>query len=420
MTGYIDLLRRNPDYTRMWLAQAVSLLGDWFSTIALSALVVRYSSGSGIAVSGLLLARFLPPLLIGPFAGVLVDRFNRKRLMIASDLIRALVVLMFFLVRDPDHLWLIYALTIIQFVCGAVFEPARSALLPSLVAPEYLVKANILGSITWSVMLAAGAAIGGLVAAAFGATTALLVDAMTFLISALLIVSIRYSEKHDSSRQQPTDGDSRLGFRDGLRYIAQHPATAAVLLVKLGGSIGSIDTLMVIYATRLFVVGDEGTGSLGILYSAFGIGAVIGPIVLNRFNNGTVPTMRRLISIGYVWITLGWLLLGGAPTLLAATVAVLVKAMGSSIYWTYSSVILQKTVPNHYLGRVFALDLAGFQLSTVVSVLVTGWLIEHIDTTNVPGIALGTGLVSLIPLVLWTLAVPWIARKDVAAVASES
>jgi MFS family permease len=420
MTGYIDLLRRNPDYTRMWLAQAVSLLGDWFSTIALSALVVQYSSGSGIAVSGLLLARFLPPLLIGPFAGVLVDRFNRKRLMIASDLIRALVVLMFFLVRDPDHLWLIYALTVIQFVCGAVFEPARSALLPSLVTPEYLVKANILGSITWSVMLAAGAAIGGLVAAAFGATTALLVDAMTFLVSALLIVSIRYSEKHDSTRQQPTEGDSQLGFRDGLRYIAQHPATAAVLLVKLGGSIGSVDTLMVIYATRLFVVGDEGTGSLGILYSAFGIGAVIGPIVLNRFNNGTVPTMRRLISIGYVWITLGWLLLGGAPTLLAATVAVLVKAMGSSIYWTYSSVILQKTVPNNYLGRVFAIDLAGFQLSTVVSVLVTGWLVEHMATANVPGIAIGTGLVSLIPLVLWTLAVPWIARKDMAAAASES
>src|SRR5512144_2655259 len=102
MSGYIRLLRNNPDYARLWIAQAVSLLGDWFSTIALSTLVVSYAGeqNAGLAVSGLLLARFLPPLLVGPYAGVLVDRLNRKWLMIFSDVLRTIIVLMFLLARS--------------------------------------------------------------------------------------------------------------------------------------------------------------------------------------------------------------------------------------------------------------------------------------------------------------------------------
>src|SRR4051812_20745844 len=111
MLGYIRLLRDNPGYTRLWIAQAVSLLGDWFSTIALSSLVAHYSKGSGIAISLLLLARFLPPLIFGPYAGVLVDRLNRKWLLIFSDALRVLIVLSFLLVNGEDKLWLIYLLT---------------------------------------------------------------------------------------------------------------------------------------------------------------------------------------------------------------------------------------------------------------------------------------------------------------------
>src|SRR5215475_4962809 len=108
MTAYIKLLRTSPNYLRLWVAQAVSLLGDWFSTIALSTLVARYSNGSGVAVSGLLLARFVPPMLVGPFAGVLIDRMNRKHLLIFSDALRTVIVLMFLLATSPDRLWLIY------------------------------------------------------------------------------------------------------------------------------------------------------------------------------------------------------------------------------------------------------------------------------------------------------------------------
>src|SRR5215471_4482848 len=105
MRLYFTLLRNNPNYLRLWVAQAVSLLGDWFSTIALSTLVITYSNTPGVAIGLLLLCRFLPPLIIGPFAGVLVDRFNRKNLMVFSDLLRTIIVLMFLLVTSPDRLW---------------------------------------------------------------------------------------------------------------------------------------------------------------------------------------------------------------------------------------------------------------------------------------------------------------------------
>ncbi|MEP7287636.1 MAG: MFS transporter [Chloroflexota bacterium] len=443
MNEYYQLLRKNPGYLRLWMAQAVSLLGDWFTTIALSTLVVRYSNGSGLAVSGLLLARFVPPFLVGPFAGVLVDRLNRKHLLIFSDVVRTFVALTFLLAKGPGQLWLIYALTIIQFSLSALFEPCRSALIPSLVGQEDLVPANTLGSVTWSVMLAAGAAIGGIVTAVLGTPTALIIDAATFACSALLIVTITPRAVAAASHTLPIHdanglplrlGDGR-GFIDGLRYVAQHPATAAVMLVKAGGNIGNFDLLLVIYSTQMFVIGENGTGSLGILYAAFGAGAVLGPVVLNRFNDNSVRRMRRLIIVGYVWVASGWLLFGLAPTLLLAILAVLVKAAGSSIYWTYSSVILQKIVPDDFLGRVFALDQAGFQLAVSFSALITGWLIDRVGhaggiqistamgllqtgtlnyqagSAEVRAIVLGTALISVIPLALWTVALPWMERQ---------
>lgn len=409
MTAYLALLRNNPGYTRLWLAQAISLAGDWFNRIALFALVSQYSGGSGVAVSLLILAQFLPPLLVGPYAGVLVDRLNRKHLMIASDVLRAVTVVGYLFAQNAQTLWVIYLLTVIQFILSAVFEPARSAIMPSLVDQDSLVRANTLGSVTWSVMLAAGAAIGGVTASIFGTNTALIIDAFSFILSALIVASIASSGRpqQNSQTHQKTSG-----FRDGLRYVRSHPSTAAVLLVKLGGSVGSIDALLVIYATHIFVLGQDGTGSLGILYAAFGLGAVLGPAFLNRFHRGSVYRMRRLIVVGYTLITVGWLLFGGAPSLILAAVALSVKAMGSSVYWTYSSVILQKTVPDAFLGRVFSLDMAGFQLMTVISVVITGALIDQFGQNSVRVIVFGTGVASLIPLALWAIAQPWIDRQE--------
>ncbi len=443
MRQYRQLLRENPGYSRLWMAQVVSLLGDWFNTIVLSALVARYSDGSGLAVSIFLMARFLPPLIVGPFAGVLVDRFDRQKVLVYCNVLRIFVVLGFLLATTPDTLWLIYALTIAQFSLSAFFEPAQSAITPSLVKRDDLVVANTLASITWSSMLALGAMAGGIVAAIFGPVTALVIDAVTFAVAGALIASIRVDARPESGVLiDASEDDNESGsFLDGLRYLRRNKLTAAVLMVKGGGSIGNVDLLMTIYATQLFVMGTDGQLSLGIMYSAFGLGAIAGPLLLNRINDGSIARMRRLILIGFVFAAIGWVFFGAAGSLLLASMGLAVRAMGGSANWTYSSVIIQKSVPDRYLGRVFSLDLALFQLVTVVSTVIHGASVDllrevtvqqnflldfsgqfvqeaivftgRFGAEGVPLIVFVTALVSVIPVVVWLLLLPRMERRDV-------
>lgn len=403
MRNYAQLLRNNPDYARLWLSQVVSLLGDWFNTITLVALVTAYSPQyTGLAVSGFLLARFIPPMLISPFAGVLVDRFDRKRLLLGSNWLRAVVVVLLLLTtRGPEWLWLIYVLTALQFVLSSVFEPAQASSLPNLVREGDLLKANTLVNITWSAMLAFGAVIGGVVGELLGANVALLIDALTFVVAAVLIMPIPARRFVTEAKQVTIHVDT--SFREGLRFLKRDRPIIGTLLIKFGTSLGNVDTLMAIYATQLFVIGSGGQISLGIMYSAFGLGAIIGPLILNRFNDGSVFTMRRLVLLGFLMATIGWVALGSAWSLVIVCVALVLRAMGGSANWTYSTVMIQKQVQDAYRGRMFSLDMAFFYLATVISTLAHGGLVDALGTEHIRTIAMGTMAFSLLPLALWAI-----------------
>lgn len=424
MFATLRLLRENPEFAKLWLAQVISLTGDWFNTVVLSALVADYSDGSGLAVSIFLMARFLPPLFVIPIAGVFVDRFNRKHLLIGSTVLRAFIVPLFLLANSPDLLWLIYAVTIIQFVVSSIFEPGQSAIIPALTRSDDLVEANTLVSITWSVMLALGAVLGGVFAFVFGIEAALLADALTFLIAGYLLYLIKYDpvKGRKLAKEAGVDGfgigdgndddEEDTSFMEGLRYIRQSPQMLAALFIKFGISIGNVDTLMTIFATQIFVLGATGELSLGIMYSVFGVGAFIGPIMTNRINDGSVSRMRRLVIIGFVAIVLGWLILGVSFVFAVACLAIFVRALGGSINWTYSTIIIQKTAPDAKLGRMFAVDFAGFQIATVVSTLIHGALIDAVGPDHVRTIALWTAVVSIVPLLFWLWVLPRVEQHE--------
>lgn len=417
--NYIRLLRSNPDFTKLWAAQVVSLLGDWFNTIVISALIVVYTEGTnyqGIAVSGYLICRLIPPLLMRPYAGVLADRFDRKRLLIVSDVLRAFAVLgLLFTTQSPDLLPLIYIFTIIQFLISSIFEPARNAIMPSVLYRDELVIGNTLSSVTWSAMLAIGAIVGGIVAELFGIQAALVIDAGTFLLSAFIVMTLTVPEtpRSDIGQEERVVVDkSQRTFMDGVRYLMKNPSTAAAIFVKAGQSFTSVDTILIIYGTSVFVLGEQGTTSMAILWSAFGIGAIIGPFITNRFSDESVRILRRLIIVGYGMIVIGWVLWGLAPSLELLAIAVVIRAMGSSINWTYSSIIIQKIVPDEYLGRMFSLDFAGFELVMATSVFITGLLIDAIAVENIQSIVFGFSVVAIIPLIIWTIVVQWLERQD--------
>ena len=399
--SYFSLLKQRPQFRTLWLASLVSMMGDWFNTIASVILVNRYTD-SGVAVGALFLARALPPFVMGPLAGVIADRFSRKTILIATDLLRAFIVSGFLLVDRPERAWLIYALTIAQFVVSAFFEPARAAILPTLVKGEgELLRANTLSSATWSAMLAFGAAIGGFTAALFGANTALVIDALTFFLSALLVWRITAVPSRIASDETSSGW---LDFVDGLRYVRQHHDVGLFTLVKALGQIGSADILIAIYAERIFPgVGQEGAGALGLLFAAAGVGAILGPIIGNYATDGSVKSLQQAIGVGFMALVAGWAIFGWSPSLPIAMAGLMIRFMGGSLNWTYSSVLLQIKVPDRYLGRVFALDFGIFTLAMATAVWFTGLALDQTSLTP-RQISLILAAGSLIPVLFWSTA----------------
>src|SRR6185503_3908567 len=222
--GYGELLRKNRGFRLLWLGQVVSQMGDWFDTIAVYTIALQLT-GSSRSVALIMVARFLPSVVMGPLSGVVADRFSRRSIMIASDLMRASVVLGFLFVRRPDQMWLVYVLTVFQLDFSALFDPAKTAAIPSIVSDRELLPANAIASVTWSAMLTIGAAIGGFVAGWFGTDAAFVLDSLTFVASALLISTVHFPKRPEKPKSKLSISRA-LGITDtieGARYVKRRP-----------------------------------------------------------------------------------------------------------------------------------------------------------------------------------------------------
>ena len=232
---YLSLLRQNRNFRLLYIGQAISQLGDWFNTVAVYALLFDLT-GSATAVAWMLIVQLLPIAIVGPLAGVVVDRMNRRRIMVAADILRSSLILGLLLVRRADQIWIAYVVTACNVAATAFFEPARTATIPNGTSPDQLLPANALASATWSAMLAIGASVGGVVTAVFGRDAAFVINSASFFISAVFIVMTRYDA---TPRQRPRVESimaiSGIGdLIEGLRYIRREAHVAALLLVKTG------------------------------------------------------------------------------------------------------------------------------------------------------------------------------------------
>ncbi len=414
MKEYLDLLRRNPNFKYLWFGSIVSQFGDWFNVIAAAELITRLTD-SGVALSYLFLARFLPLFLFSPFAGVLADRFNRKYIMVLSDVLRGATVLGFLWVRDPGDIWYFYLLTVVQFSLSALFTPARGAVLANVVRPGELVAANALDSLTWSTMLALGAFLGGIVAAFFGADAAFVADSLSFLLSAVFISRIVLPDRAagEVSTDSATAGASiagRFAFLDGFRYLWHEPFILGIALAKAGGSLvwGAINVLEITYANDLFPlsgssrfgVADPGTATLGLIYVVSGLGTGIGPLLMRRRLGDSPRRLMLGVSLGFVIMTVGtgWLaLVNGLGSLLLATI---MRTLGTGTLWVFSAALLQTIVPDQYRGRVFAFEFAALTLTQSISTLAGGYMLDTVGLPmqSVMGVMAGVGLITTL---LW-------------------
>ena len=411
--GYLELLRGNRSFRMLWLGQVVSQMGDWFDTIAVYTIALTLT-GSGRAVALIMVARFLPSVVMGPLSGVVADRFSRRAIMITADLLRALVVLGFLLVRRPDQMWLVYVLTVLQLAFSAFFEPAKTAAIPSIVSDRELLAANAIASVTWSAMLTLGAASGGFVAGWFGTNAAFVLDSLSFLASAMLIASVTFPKRPARAKAKLTIAKA-LGISDTLeggRYVKHRPRVFAYLMVKpMWGMGGGILTLLAVFGEKIFPVAGKTATGIGVLFTARGIGTAVGPIVARRWAGETPKQMQIAIGIAFLIGGAFYIAFGSARNFALALLFLLIAHTGGSILWVFSTVLLQREVEDRFRGRVFAAELALLTLTMAASNYLVGELMDRFGFSP-RVVTAGVGMFFLLPGLIWFATQRWWDRKE--------
>jgi predicted MFS family arabinose efflux permease len=292
--------------------------------------------------------------------------------MIAADVSRAAVVLAFLLVDRPGRIWIVYAATVAQMSLSSFFEPARNAVTPRVVKPEHLVGANALTATTWSVMLAAGAAIGGLITALMGERAAFLLNSASYLWSAFFISRAAIppieARPHRSER----------GFVAGLREALRSPGLLPILLAKaLIGLAGGMGLVLAMWGARVYRIGATAAGGIGILFAARGIGTAIGPFIGRRWGQSHGAGARRTIAFGYLVCGTFFLAASLARSLPLVFVCLIGSGIGTAITWVFSTVVLQQETTDRVRGRVFAAEQSLMTLTMAISMIVTGRALDH-------------------------------------------
>ncbi len=411
--AYVELVRSNRDFRRLWIGEIASFLGDWLNTIALYTLV-RQLTGSPLALGAVLITKMLPFALASPIAGLLADRYNRRRLMIGSDLLRAVVVALFLLVDRPAELPLLYGLVAAQMVIGAVFVPARSASIPNITQGRELLTANALSSATWSTLLAVGAAIGGVATEVLGVEAVFLLDVASYLVSAGFIFATRIPQ---STRERRRGGGlKRLvsaahhEIVDGWRQMLRRPRIGRIALTKTAWSLGGggLVYLLTLLGERLTPAAPA--LGIGLLYAVRGVGTGVGPIVAR----GAFPNERswpKIIGIGLSIGGLFYMVVGTMPWTYLLLPVVLLAHAPSGANWVLSTVMLQHRTEDSYRGRIFATEWLLLTGADTVSILAAGLLLES-RVLTLRGAVLAFAAVQVVSGLVWLATVVPGERRD--------
>lgn len=401
---YLRLLQSNPNFRRLWLAQLVSEMGDWFCALAIYDLLLAKTQ-LGSAVGWAIIIQTLPGFFMTPFAGYIADRFRRRSLMIAADVFRGFVVLGMLLSIITADTWLIYLLLGGVDIFSSVFEPARSALLPNIVSSDEILPANALASSTWAFALVMGAALGGTATALMGRNVAFVIDSLSFFASAFLIVRIRVHEAHAARIHRLVESIAEVArsIREGVAYLRENGKVLTLVLAKTGvGILGGSLLLLVIFGERIFRIEGRGALAVGLLYAARGVGAGIGPLIGDRLTVGLEDRMWKSIGVSFFVIAMAYMALSRVPSLELALLCALAGHMGGSNVWVMSTSLLQLNTPDKVRGRVFSLDFGMLMLSVAVSNYLIG---IGLDSWRLSArqLAADLGFVMIVPGILWML-----------------
>lgn len=381
------LLRRNRRFRRLWLARVVSFLGDAMGLVALI-LYVAEEVGSATAIAFLLLAGDFTPTLLSPLIGVVADRLERRRLLIICELGQALAVGTIVIAEPP--LGLLLVLVAMGSLLANLFQAAARSALPDLVADDELEEANALIGGGTHGLEALGPLLAAVLLAFMSPLGLLAIDAVTFLVSPLLLAGL---PRMPSAFRAGQDETVSAAVRTGIRYIWGHPILRPVAVAfVVGVAFGGMDDLALVFLGRdTFAASDSG---VSLLYAASGLGLLLGfALLISRSTR--FPAVNVTIA-GFVIGSAGNLLTGLSPVIAAAFAMQLVRGVGISLVEVGLTTLVQRTVPRQLLGRVFADLYGGVGLAAGLSYVVGGLLLDRLSPRTVLVIAGAGGMAAAI------------------------
>jgi MFS family permease len=412
LRAYAILLRTNVNFRRLWFAQLISEIGDWLYTVAIYSLILEVT-GSAQAVALAFVLQVFPQFFAAPTAGVMNDRLSRKRLMIIADWARAAITLTMLFAQTREAFPFLYTLLFLETIFWALFEPARTAVIPNITtsSKETLV-ANALSSTTWSFTLAAGSAIGGILAASFGRNTVFVLNALSFAASALILRRMHFEEPHlaDVPRFRFRHLFDFTPIAEGILYVRRDARLFATMFVKCGlGLMGTNWILLPIFGERIFPLQiggmdskSAGMLSMSLLMGSRGVGALIGPFIASYWTGHSERNFRTGIAIAFLVGSLGYFLLGFAPSLALACACVIIAHTGGATAWVFSTTLLQLQTEDKFRGRVFSAEFAFSMLTLAIVSYSAGFLSDR--GVSVRSLAHITAVLVLIPGIGWALA----------------
>ena len=281
--GYSELIRTNHAFRRLWSASVISLLGEWFNTIALFMLIYQYTE-SEFFLGILFTIRMLCFAVFQPFSGLLADRINRKHILVWTNFMQAFLALAFLAVNGPeDIVWMIGISGLMMLIHGAYVTAERAAL-PNIVPPEHLATANALDAASWSTALCLGAVMGGVVVEFYGTDAAFIIDSLTFFISGILLIPLVIPQTFDNSKSGSLIRTVYSNIRAGGRRIAREARLLRIVFAKASWNIaggGLAGVFLVLAGANI-----EGFGvaiGFGLFFFARGIGTGTGPILARKY-----------------------------------------------------------------------------------------------------------------------------------------
>jgi MFS family permease len=382
-------LRDSPAFRRLWSARTVSHVGDGVAVLAL-VLFVQQTRGTGVAVGGLLLASSLPRFL-GPLAGVVVDRVEQRSLMVACDLGQvALFAAIAWLVPPYPMLLAMVAATA---VLDTLFGPAGRSAVPALVRPEQLMRANAWMGTSLNIRVAVGPVLGGLLVTLFGVRGALVANAATFLVSALVLLGLPPLR---AAPREEAGGFLAVGA-EGLRFAWRTPVVRTlVIALFLGVAFAAVDDVALVFLVKDTLRG--GALAFGLVGGAYGVGMLAGSLGLSW--KGTVAAAGSLLVLGWVLSGLGTIFTGVAPLVAVAALGQAVAGIGNGVENVAADTLIQQAVPREMLGRVFGLVATAPFAGSTLAYAAGGFLMDLTSPRTVFLIG-GIGvLVVLLPVLL--------------------